>query len=102
MADRAAKAIDKAFDRNGHDSLAWANHPRSQEALGLVIDGAKSHVGLRKVLSELIEGGIAGEDGVLLRRYLGLGQWETLNVRKAAVVSFASTQEESANVEALV
>ena len=71
-ADRAvAKAIDKALDRNRNDPLAWAKHPRSQEALDLMIDGAKSHVGLRKVLADLVEGGIAGEGDVLLRRYLG-------------------------------
>jgi hypothetical protein len=82
-ADQAARAAEKAIDRAGCDPLAWAKRPRSEAALDAVIEAAPAHKGLQKVLDTLTAEGIAGEGGVLLRRYCGMEQWETLRAARA-------------------
>jgi hypothetical protein len=74
-ANEAAEAATRAIDRAKGDPLVWAKRPRSPTALSAVIKGAKTHQGLRQVLTVLIADGIAREDGRLLHRYCGMEQW---------------------------
>ncbi len=72
MAHQVTKAITQPADKDG---LFWAKHPKSQGAMDLVIDGAKTSSALRDVLDQLMATGVVDKAGKLLKRYKGQGQW---------------------------
>jgi nucleotide-binding universal stress UspA family protein len=78
QADEAARLAKAALDRAGFDPLAWAKQPASPHAMRAVVDLARRKRDPRfvSILAELIERGIADEDGQLLMRYMGFGRWE--------------------------
>lgn len=73
MANQAANAMRRNPDE--HDPLLWAKRPKSQTAMDMVIDGAKTSAALRNVLDQLVATGVVSAAGKLLKRYKGQGQW---------------------------
>lgn len=59
------------------DPLAWACHPRSQEALAAVVGLAKREARFRRILDDLIKSGVSDANGILQRRWVGTG-WESV------------------------
>lgn len=59
-----------------YDPLTWARCPKSQKAMDAVIDGAKRNDALRQILADLKATGVCSDNGKLLLRYKGAGQWE--------------------------
>lgn len=75
---RAAELAVRSVGASSQDDLAWARKPKSQMALDLVVEGSKQSKALRSVLDHLIDIGIASTTGKLLKRYAGIGQWNTV------------------------
>lgn len=64
---QAARKASETIQPGQGDPLSWARYPRSQVALGWLVEGARQDSRLRHILAGLVATGIANEKGTLLR-----------------------------------
>lgn len=84
-ARQAAASAAKVIKKIGGDGIDthWATHPKGALHLKYIFDAAKNDARFRPCVAEMVRDGICTEDGKLLRRYEGMGQWSTVS-RSAA------------------
>lgn len=75
IARRLGDIVGAGRIRGGIDEH-WATHPKTEIHLRYIFDAARNDARFKQCVAQMVADGVCSEDGKLLRRYRGMGQWE--------------------------